>query len=221
MKVVTSFSFHQEFFGFTTVKITASEKEVVLFQGIMLEWKKLEIDLLDFIGKHGKGLKALVDEYRSKKGITSNDFFLSAKELVEALHEDFQNQDKYMSRIDIYDWLTANGMVIGDIVIPSCSRHGNVVRALALDILPPKDFGGKATVAPAPEVEENMEEDLKAFHEALKAHDWYYDFTDDKHVWRNGKANEEKLMEWSQKSPEHRKMWTEFDAVARRTSAGN
>lgn len=216
---VKSFSISQEFVGtFITVKITASNKEVVFFQGSMEEWKDLQIDLMEYIAG-SKGLESLMEDFRSKRGITSNGFFFSAKELVEALHEDFQNQDKYMSRIDIYEWLTANGMVIGDVVIPSCSRHGNVVRALALDILPPNDFGGKATVAP--EVEENMEEDLKAFHEALKAHDWYYDFTDDNRVWRAGKANEEKLVKWSQKSPEHRKMWTEFETVARRTSAGN
>jgi hypothetical protein len=44
----------------------------------------------------------------------------------------------------------------------------------------------------------------------LKAHDWYYDYSDDHSVWRRGKAERQELWELANESDEFMQMFCEY-----------
>ena len=49
--------------------------------------------------------------------------------------------------------------------------------------------------------------DLKQYEKKLKAHDWYYQYSDDHGVWRAGKAAHDALWAEAKQSPEHLKLY--------------
>jgi hypothetical protein len=51
---------------------------------------------------------------------------------------------------------------------------------------------------------------LEDYKEELKKHDWFYDFTEDHHVWKQGSDNHKKLIDVSKESEEHLKLFNEF-----------
>jgi hypothetical protein len=44
---------------------------------------------------------------------------------------------------------------------------------------------------------------LSDFYNALEAHDWYFDYSDDHSVWKRGVAARDALVAASKESPEH------------------
>ena len=52
---------------------------------------------------------------------------------------------------------------------------------------------------------------LNEFYTKLGFHDWYYQYSDDHRVWRNGQDNWDRLNEVAKESPEH---WALFEAYA-------
>jgi hypothetical protein len=52
--------------------------------------------------------------------------------------------------------------------------------------------------------------DLQTFRKALLAHDWYYTYSDDRIVYRNGAEREKELKEASQLSAEHKASYHDY-----------
>ena len=51
---------------------------------------------------------------------------------------------------------------------------------------------------------------LNEFYTKLGYHDWYYQYSDDHRVWRNGQENFETLKMVSRESPEHTKLFEDY-----------
>ena len=51
---------------------------------------------------------------------------------------------------------------------------------------------------------------LKDYWNMLNWHDWYYEFSDDGRVWREGKAAQEKLRAIAGQSPAHKDLFNGF-----------
>lgn len=51
---------------------------------------------------------------------------------------------------------------------------------------------------------------LDEFYTKLGYHDWYYQYSDDHRVWRNGQANYDTLKMIAKESPEHQKLFEDF-----------
>ena len=56
-----------------------------------------------------------------------------------------------------------------------------------------------------------MTTELKSFYTMLKRHDWYYDYSDDHRVWKEGRENYDRLHTISRESTEHKKLWLSFN----------
>lgn len=54
-------------------------------------------------------------------------------------------------------------------------------------------------------------EELQEYYRQLEAHDWYFEQSDDIHVWRRGKAKRNELYIASTKSPEAGTLWKEWN----------
>jgi hypothetical protein len=52
--------------------------------------------------------------------------------------------------------------------------------------------------------------DLQTFRKALLAHDWYYTYSDDRNVYRNGAEREKELKEASEHSAEHKASYRDY-----------
>lgn len=53
---------------------------------------------------------------------------------------------------------------------------------------------------------------LSEYFAKLREHDWYYDFSDDPHVWKRGNTERKHLEAASASSKLHEKMWDAFNA---------
>lgn len=53
---------------------------------------------------------------------------------------------------------------------------------------------------------------LQAYWDALNRHDWFYEFSDDQSVWDRGQREAGRLYGLRTTSPEHEKMWTDWNA---------
>lgn len=53
---------------------------------------------------------------------------------------------------------------------------------------------------------------LSEFYTKLGYHDWFYQYSDDHRVWRNGQDNYDRLVEISKESPEHRQLFEDYAA---------
>jgi len=56
-----------------------------------------------------------------------------------------------------------------------------------------------------------MTTELKSYYIMLKAHDWYFEYSDDHSVWTAGSDEQTRLREISQESVEHKKLWLGFN----------
>lgn len=54
-------------------------------------------------------------------------------------------------------------------------------------------------------------DDLKQYEELLKAHDWYYQYSDDHSAWRRGQSSISRLRQMAKQSEEHLKMFREYN----------
>lgn len=50
------------------------------------------------------------------------------------------------------------------------------------------------------------------YWDQLKKHDWFYDFSDDQSVWDRGQREAGRLYTLSKTSPEHEKLWADWNA---------
>ena len=53
---------------------------------------------------------------------------------------------------------------------------------------------------------------LNEFYTVLANHDWYYQYSDDHRVWRNGQSNFDRIRMLSKESPEHTKLLEEYSS---------
>lgn len=55
---------------------------------------------------------------------------------------------------------------------------------------------------------------IQEYWDALKAHDWYYEYSDDGSVWRKGKDRERTLcaLSHNKEDPRFRELWDGFRA---------
>lgn len=58
---------------------------------------------------------------------------------------------------------------------------------------------------------------LQEYYDALKAHDWQYQYSDDGSVYRRGEAEERRLRVARDTSSRHLSLWTRFNAWAQGT----
>ena len=52
---------------------------------------------------------------------------------------------------------------------------------------------------------------LNEFFDKLRFHDWYYEYSDDHDAWRKGRANLGVLLQIAKESPEHTKLFSEYE----------
>lgn len=52
--------------------------------------------------------------------------------------------------------------------------------------------------------------DLETYKKRLKAHDWYYQYSDDHSVWRAGSSEHNILWSIAKQSPEHLKAYQDM-----------
>lgn len=68
-------------------------------------------------------------------------------------------------------------------------------------------------------------QEMKEYQARLKAHDWYWPFSDDAGVCRAARRAEEELKELSSKTPDHKKLWeawtTHISAVVQGNATNN
>lgn len=56
--------------------------------------------------------------------------------------------------------------------------------------------------------------ELNEYWDKLNCHDWYYQFSDDHRIWRNGETVNKQLAAIANQSPEHMALWDGFSKWA-------
>ena len=56
---------------------------------------------------------------------------------------------------------------------------------------------------------------LQEFYDALEWHDWHYQYSDDRSVYKRGDEQQRKIEQWANEHPEHKRLFDEFAAYVR------